>query len=301
MKQQPTLPNLGINSDEKPLSLSRQTTQTSLSEYSSRPGTATSARLTITSDLGKRPPVPTLDSCDFRPGSPAHGDIHAPSASWASASNVSLIGGAGGMGYVPTGQMQGPGAASSAVGYRPGATLTRASTDYSQPTERSYTPWDGPPHAVGRKGRSSPGIYQTGHTRSGTTMSWAHTPGIGPSPTGSRGRQRSTGHDNRYFSPNFDYSNRPSGTPLSRSNTPGSVPAQAYGTGVRSSTIRSTTPANTTYSRSYHPTQAALPRLYTNTSSSAEAYRSYSAEPQSPARSAFTPRTLYRSYTQPAL
>lgn len=303
MKRQPTLPNLdplNSTSDEKPPMLSRQTTQATLPEYNSRPGTSASSALTFPSDLERQPTLPDLDSHDFRPGPPTRTDTHASSASWAShGSNVPLMGGAGEMGYGPPGRMQTPGPTSPGESYNAGSMSNRSYTSYSHSTKRGYPPGIGQRPGAGQSGRSTPGTYQMEPvTRTGTAMSGRQTPGVNPSPIDSHGRWIPAEQNNPYFPPTSDYPAQGSAAVLPRSMTPGGASMRSYTPGVSSST-RSITPATPSHGRSYNPRPPPMPRLHTNASSSGEGYQNYSANSNSPGQPSFTPHTPYRSFTQP--
>jgi Fungal potassium channel len=276
IKRQPTLPNLDAFSpaaDEKPLALSRQTTQTSLSEHNSRPGTAAGNSMSP-SDLERQPTLPSLDSADFRPTPLSRADTLASSASFDSyGSNAPLIAGAGGMGHGPAGRMQSPNAMSPAGSYNSRPTPNRSYGGYSQSTQRSYTPGLGSRPSVGQSGRSTPGTYQMEPVRT------------------------SAEQNNPYFPPSSEYLAQGSVGTLPRSNTPGSASMRSYTPGLPPST-RSITPAASTYGP-YNSGPPPLPRLHTQASSGSGSYHSYTASSHSPAPSSSTPRTPYRSYTQP--
>jgi Fungal potassium channel len=297
-KRQPTLPNLDPSGEEKPPMLSRQTTQTTLPEYASRPGTAGGSALTSPSDLERQPTLPDLNGIDFRPGPPTRSNTHASTSSWDShASHAPLMGAASDMGYGPPGRVQSPGAMSPAS-YNPGPGPNRSYSGYSQSSQRSYTPGNSSRYGGGPNGRSTPGTYQMEPvSRSGTVMSGRQTPGMGASPVDSYGRRTPAEQNNPYFPPSSDYTTRSSSANLPRSNTPGNASMRSYTPGAPPST-RSITPA-TSYSRPYTPGHPPLPQLYTNTSSSSGGYQAYSAGSQSSAQASFTPHTPYRSFTQP--
>jgi len=305
MKRQPTLPNLDSfdpASDEKPPMLSRQTTQTTLPEYSSRPGTAAGSALTSTSDLERQPTLPDLASSEFRPRPPTRVNTHASSTSWAShGSSAPLMGGAAGMGYGEPGRSQSPVGVSLLESYNSRSGLNRSYTGHSQATQRSYTPGNSQRGGIGQAGYSTPGSYQMEPvTRTGTAMSGRQTPGVGPSPVDSYGRRTPSEQNNPYFPPSSDYSAQGSTATLPRSITPGIAPQRSHTPRAPSST-RSITPATPSYSRSYGQAPP-LPDLSTNTSSSVEGYRSYSASSHAHAQSSassFTPHAPYRSFTQP--
>jgi hypothetical protein len=297
MKRQPTLPNLDLTNDEKPPMLSRATTQATLPEYTSQPGTSRSSALTSPSDLERQPTLPDIESADFHPGPPTRVDTHASSASWAShGSNVPLMGGAGGMGYGQPGRMPSPGGMSPADSYGSRSVPDRSYSGYSQSTQRSYTPGIGQQPSISQSGRSRPGMYQMEPIpRVGTAMSGRRTPAANPSPVDSYGRWTPAEQDNPYFPPGSDHSPPGSAATLPRSITPGVAPMRSHTPGAPS---RSITPATPSYGRSYNPEQPPMPRLHTNASSIGGGYQSYSANSNSPAQSSFTPQTPYRSFTQ---
>ena len=300
MKRQPTLPNLDATGDEKPLMLSRQPTLVTLPEYSSRPGTSAGSALTSPSDLERQPTLPDLNSPDFRPGPMTRVGTHASSASWTSqSSNAPLMGAAGEMGYAPPGQVQSPGAVSSAGSYNSRPAPNRFHSGHTQSTQRSYTPGRGARAGIGPDGRSTPGVYQMESiSRSGTIMSGRQTPGYVPSPTNTYGRRTPAEQDNPYFPPTSEATSWGSSATLPRSNTPGNASMRPHTPRVPSSS-RSITPAAPAYSRPDTSQQPSLPRLYTNNTSGSDSYQSYTANTQSPAQSSFTPYTPYRSFTQP--
>jgi Fungal potassium channel len=299
IKRQPTLPNLYANGDEKPSLLSRQTTLTTLPEYSSRPGTSAGSALTSPSDLERQPTLPDLNSPDFRPAPMTRVGTHASSSSWTShGSNAPLMGAAGEMGYGAPGQIQSPGGVSSPGSYSSRAPANRSYTGYSHSAQRSYTPGMGSRPGIGPDGRSTPGTYHMEPvSRSGSVMSGQQIPGFGASPADSYGRRTPGEQNNPYFPSVSDASGRGSSATLPRSNTPGNASMRSHTPGASSST-RSITPATPSY-RPYTPGQPPLPRLHTSNMSGGEGHQNYSASSQSPAQSAFPPRTLYRSYTQP--
>ncbi|RMZ80929.1 hypothetical protein DV737_g2725, partial [Chaetothyriales sp. CBS 132003] len=84
LKKQPTLPSLDTAVDSLP-PLSRQTTSTTLPEYSSRPGSAGN-------DLDSRPPVPSLPQTTAPPPESHASKARGSDTSWASyASNAPLV------------------------------------------------------------------------------------------------------------------------------------------------------------------------------------------------------------------
>jgi Fungal potassium channel len=304
MKRQPTLPNLEpfdpATSDEKPPMLSRQTTQATLPEYSSRPGTAAGSTFTSPSDLERQPTLPDLASSEFRPRPPTRVNTHASATSWAShGSSAPLMGSAGGMGYSEPGRSQSPVGVSPLESYSSRSGLNRSYTGHSQATQRSYTPGNSQRPGMGQGGYSTPGSYQMEPvSRTGTAMSGRQTPGVGPSPVDSYGSWTPAEQNNPYFPPSSDYSAQGSTATLPRSITPGIAPQRSHTPRAPSST-RSITPAIPSHSRSYGQPPP-LPVLPSNTSSSVESYQSYSASSHTHAQSSsFIPNAPYRSFTQP--
>lgn len=279
LKRQPTLPDLDTfasTSDDTPPPLPRFDTP-ALSEYHSRPGTISSSALTSPSDLERQPTLPDLDSADFHPG-----PLNRVDTNTSFASNAPLMGSAGGMGYGPAGRMQSPGDIPSPQGYHSRSASNRSYASYSQATQRSYTPGTGQRPSIGHPSRSAAGIYQMGSvSRSGTDVGGRPTPGE---------------QSNPYFPPSSSHPAQGSAVSLPRSNTSGSSFIPSHTSRAPSST-RSITSATPSHSRPY--AQPALPSLHTHTSSNSGGYRSYSASSYSPAQSAFTPHTPYRSFTQP--
>jgi Fungal potassium channel len=307
MKRQPTLPNLDPfdpTSEEKPPMLSRQTTQATLPEYSSRPGTAAGSAYTSPSDLERQPTLPDLASAEFRPQPPTRVNTYASSTSWAShGSSAPLMAGAGGMGYGEPGRSPSPVGVSPLESYNSRSGVNRSYTGHSQATQRSYTPANSQRAGIGQSGYSTPGSYQMEPvSRSGTAMSGRQTPGVGPSPVESYGRRTPLEQNNPYFPPNSDYSAPGSTATLPRSITPGIAPIRTHTPRAASST-RSITPAPPSSSRSYGPAPP-LPEMPTHPSSSVEGYQSYNAGPHAHAQSSsssssFAPHAPYRSFTQP--
>ena len=295
MKRQPTLPNLDQfdpTSDEKPPMLSRQTTQATLPEYTSRPSTAAGDTMTPLPDLERQPTLPDLDSANFRPGPPPRVDTHASSASWTSyGSNAPLMDGAGGMGHGPPGRMQSPGGMSPSGGYSRSVS-NRSYTGYSQATQRSCTPGISRRPSIGPIGPFAPGTYHMGSIpRSGTATSGHQTDGTCASLIDSYSRPKPIEQNNP---PSSEYSAQGSAVP--RYDTSGNASMRSYIPSVPSPT-RSTNPAIPSYSRPYK--QPPLPRLHTNASSIRGDYQNYSASSCTPAQSSITRPTPYRSYTQP--
>lgn len=161
MKKQPTLPNLGDGSSLPPLS--RQTTMTTLPEYTSRPATSRDSNDAL-------PTLPTLPDIAPRPTMPSRTVTHGSAASWSSyKSDAPLMGNAGDMGFSPD-RAGTPGADNNGGWYgRPPA--NRSVSNLAQPPPRSFSP------ALPRPGtaqgdRNGPGSYQMDPLpRPGTSMS----------------------------------------------------------------------------------------------------------------------------------
>lgn len=308
IKKQPTLPNLGDGYDTDSFSgLSRQTTMTTLPEYSSRLGTDSANSST--------PTLPMLPNTSERPPMPTRTVTHGSAASWSSYnSNAPLMSAAGEMGYSPD-RTQTP--ISENNGPWPGRPLAnRSFTGLSQPPQRSFSP------ALPRPGtaqgdRNGPAYPMDPLPRPGTSMS-----------NSSRGRQPSdssaplpypddrgsmgsgTSFDNPYdnngrrtpaaaMGPSFANIPEEGGrmSPLPGSQYQAPPPARGYPdrsfTPNGSGPPRSMTPnGNGSFARSMTPNgnggpprgmtptgNPTLPRL--QTSQSAGGYVPYSAEPRS--------------------
>lgn len=132
IKKQPTLPNLGDGSSDLGdfPGLSRQTTMTTLPEYSSRPGTSTN---------NSNASLPTLPDLNERPQMPTRVVIQGSETSWTSySSNAPLLSGAGEMGYAPERPPNSAAEGNAAWGSRPAP--NRNFTGMSQSSQRSYSP-----------------------------------------------------------------------------------------------------------------------------------------------------------------
>ncbi|RMZ90727.1 hypothetical protein DV736_g2050, partial [Chaetothyriales sp. CBS 134916] len=175
LKKQPTLPSLDVAIDSLP-PLSRQTTSTTLPEYSSRPGSAGN-------DLDSPPPMPSLPQT-----APAESYYHSKTrgsdTSWSSyASNAPLMHQAADMASSPPGSAANPYTAPGAWNARP------------PPPSRSMTAMSAmsgpspmrPPTA--QSGRNTPRAYpHEPLARPGTTIN------NGPSRAASNGSDNSTYH-----------------------------------------------------------------------------------------------------------
>ncbi|OAP65197.1 hypothetical protein AYL99_01169 [Fonsecaea erecta] len=129
MKKQPTLPNIGDADDDFLSPLSRQTTMTTLPEYSSRPATSRSSDDAIPTlpDIAPRPPMPTRTL------------THGSAASWSSySSNAPLVGSAADMGFGAD-RVQTPASELNSPWYGRQAP-NRSISNLSQPPPRSFSP-----------------------------------------------------------------------------------------------------------------------------------------------------------------
>lgn len=322
IKKQPTLPNLGDSSDTDPFpGLSRQTTMSTLPEYSSRLGTA--------SANSSNPTLPTLPDISDRPPMPTRTVTHGSAASWSSySSNAPLMSGAGDMGYAPD-RAHTP--SSESNGPWPGRPMpNRSFTGLSQPPQRSFSP------ALPRPGtaqgdRNGPAYPLDPLPRPGTSMSNSSRTRY-PSDSSSAlpyPDDRSSTPSNKppsWSGTSFDipYDNNGRRTPAAAmgpsfagipeeggrmSPLPGpqyqtQPPARGYPersfTPNGSAPPRSMTPNGNGLPRSMTPTgNPTLPRL--TTSQSPGGYMPYSAEPRSttPA-SSIPPSATVRMVTEPS-
>lgn len=160
MKKQPTLPNISTDEVDSFGGLSRQTTMTTLPEYSSRPSTGNNSNDSL----------PTLPNVSARPPMPTRTVTHGSAASWDSyQSNAPLIGSAGEMGVAPA-QAQSFGLESAGPWY--GKPLAnRSVTALSQSAQRPFSP-PLPRPGTAQSDRNRPGAYQMDPLpRPGTSMS----------------------------------------------------------------------------------------------------------------------------------
>lgn len=160
IKKQPTLPNLLSSSDDSLPMISRQTTMTTLPEYTSRPGTGRNSD----------DQIPTLPDLASRPPMPMRSTTFGSAGSWGSySSNAPLMGSAADMGYAPErAQTQ----ASDVGGPWYGRTMpNRSMTGLSNPSQRSFSP--APPRSGSAQGdRNGAGTYQMDPLpRPGTSLS----------------------------------------------------------------------------------------------------------------------------------
>lgn len=131
-KRQPTLPDMGVSSTPSLTPISRQSTMTTLPEYSSRPGTAVPME-------EKMPPMPTPIDTNTRPAPRRHMTA-ASDASWSSYnSNAPLMHSATDAGYSSADWVQTPASGvSTPWSARPGPQRNfTGSTDFQ---DRSFTP-----------------------------------------------------------------------------------------------------------------------------------------------------------------
>lgn len=195
-KRQPTLPDLGANGGDSLPALSRQTTMTTLPEYSSRPQTGRNSDESLPS---REPMLPNLSN--QRPGPPTRTATHGSAASWQSYdSNAPLMNEAGGMGYLD--RPQSPASMASGRGSRPvpGRSMTGMS-GVTQSSQRTFSPGPGQRPDVNTSGRKPPGTYQMGPlSRSATNMS-SGPPSTGPMPPMPQGRRTPSNQSNSYFTP----------------------------------------------------------------------------------------------------
>lgn len=300
-KRQPTLPDIGKMETGSMPPLSRQTTMSTLPEYSSRPGTAAPGEDSL-------PPMPTLPQIDTnpRPGPPRRHMTAASDASWASyKSDAPLMNSASDMGYSPADRSaQTPGSnVSTPWSTRPG----RNFTDMPSYSDRAYTP--GPPRpGTSQSHRGPPASYQMDTIqRPGTTMSQRPRPTRMSSdsdtlpPPVTRGmtpvsapqyppglpdmqRMRTPANYNPYF------------PPVSPIPEMGGRGSPAFTPGAPSRSHTPTGPPPRTMTPGHAPP---LPRTQTSTSASSGGYVAFNpgmARTQSPA-----PAGPYRSFTQPEI
>lgn len=165
VKKQPTLPNISTSDLDSLSGLSRQTTMTTLPEYSSRPGTGNNSNDSL----------PTLPDISTRPPMPTRTFTHGSAASWASYnSNAPLMTSAGEMGITPE-RVQTPDSGMPGQWYnKPMA--NRSMTGVSQFPQRSYSPAPPRPGTV-QGDRNGPGAYQMDPLpRPGTSLSNSSRP-----------------------------------------------------------------------------------------------------------------------------
>ena len=163
IKKQPTLPNLGDPTDTASFpDLSRQTTMSTLPEYSSRLGTNSTNTST--------PTLPTLPDITDRPPMPSRSVTHGSGASWSSySSNAPLMGAAGDMGYAPDRTRTPSGENNGPWPGRPGPP-NRSFTGMSQPPQRAFSPAL-PRPGTAQSDRNGPAYPMDPLPRPGTAMS----------------------------------------------------------------------------------------------------------------------------------
>ncbi|KIW24429.1 uncharacterized protein PV07_10143 [Cladophialophora immunda] len=306
MKKQPTLPNIaGADEDSLP-PLSRQTTMTTLPEYTSRPATSRS------SDDA----VPTLPDIAPRPPMPTRTVTHGSAASWSSySSNAPLMGSAADMGFAAD-RVQTPASDVNSPWYGRQAP-NRSISNLSQPPQRSFSPAL-PRPGTAQSDRNGPGAYQMDPLpRPGTSMSSNGRPRYPlenssalPYPD-DRSSTPSTKPPS-WAGPNFDNQVDASGR-----RTPGAAVGPAFSaipeergrnSPLPGPQFRSQTPIQGPPERSFTPTAVGpmravtptggptLPRLQT---SSSGGYIPYSAERSMTPVSSIPPSATIRTVTEP--
>ena len=311
-KKQPTLPSLDPSIDSLP-PLSRQTTMTTLPEYSSRPGSGGRSDDSL-------PAMPLV-----RPG--ARPDVkrsltHQSDASWSSfTSNAPLINSAADMGYSPSDGAPTPSTTPGPWNGRPGGPPSRSMTGMSGAPPRSYSPAPmRPPTGQGGTYPLEPLGRQGTGMSNGSRMQHSNDNGMpypsGPTPqpgmlprsttwdqhSDMQGRRTPAQNVNPHFPPIHEPNNgrnspAPSlGGPM-RSQTPMSGPPRSYTPGG-APPPRSFTPGGPP-PRSYTaggppPSQPTLPRVNTSDSDFG-GYRAFTPEPRS-----MTPASSGRSHMPPS-
>ena len=161
VKKHPTLPDLGDDASLPPLS--RQTTMTTLPEYSSYPVTSNNSSEAL-------PTLPTLPNITPRPTLPSR--TATQETSWSSyRSDAPLMGNAAEMAYVPD-RAHTPGAEVNGGWY--GRPMNRSVTNVSQPPPRSFSPAL-PRPGTAQSDRNGSGSYPMNVLpRPGTSMSNRH-------------------------------------------------------------------------------------------------------------------------------
>ncbi|EXJ89538.1 hypothetical protein A1O3_02605 [Capronia epimyces CBS 606.96] len=318
-KKQPTLPNISTSEVDSLSGLSRQTTMTTLPEYSSRPGTGSNSSESI----------PTLPDIATRPLIPARTVTHGSAASWSSySSNAPLMGSAGEMGQMPD-RAQTPGADVTSPWYSK-PLPNRSMTGLSQLSQRSLSATV-PRPGTAQGDRNGPGSYQMDSLpRPGTSMSNAPRPRY-PSDNSSAlpyPEDRSSASSVKppsWSGPNVDVAADSMGrrTPAAAIGPP--FPGIPEGRGRNSPLpgpqFRAQTPVRGPPERSYTPngigpirsmTPTGVPTLPRLQSPAPGGYAPYSAEPRSMTplsstsasagvRSATEPTRTYTPFGQPGL
>ncbi|KAK5102728.1 Potassium transporter [Lithohypha guttulata] len=175
-KRQPTLPNVDPADTPSMPPLSRQSTMTTLPEYSSRPGTAAPSE-DMLPPMPTLPQIPTLPRIDTNPRPAPRRNLTASSdASWSSyKSDAPLMSSASDMGYSPADRAHTPSSNMAAPwSVRPGQ--ARNTTDMPTYSDRAYTPGPLRP-GTSQSYRGAAGSYQMESIpRPGTGMSQRSRP-----------------------------------------------------------------------------------------------------------------------------
>jgi hypothetical protein len=332
IKRQPTLPLFDDVGELSMPALSRQPTQSTLPEYTSRDG----SDRTSAESLSRKPTLPDVGIIAGRPPPLTRTATHASSASWTTyASNAPLVGEAASMGYSPSAGVQAPASATSA-GWPARPPPSRSMTGMSQSTQRSYTAGFGTRSSSAQGDRNAPGTYPMEPlSRPGTGMSSgpgsSGRRGPRPSPGESQGRRTPTNQYNPYFpavpesgrnTPIDSDTNQPNSQggrmPATQNNSyyPSTVESGRQSPGPQS-LIRSQTPGGTMPpprsftpggSRSVTPGSQSvgselpnLPRLQTAQNSNNSGYAAYAPNNYSNTPTSAAPPGAYRSFTQPNL
>ena len=291
IKRQPTLPMFDDSGELAMPGLSRQPTQSTLPEYSSRDGSnSNSAEI-----LPQQPTIPNIGVASGRPPPPSRTATQTSAASWTSyGSKAPLMGEAAGMGYSPTADVQTPASATSA-GWPARPPPNRSMTGTSQSTQRSYTPGYGTRSSSAQGDRQTPTTFPLEPlSRPGTGNSSAGRRGPSPSPIDSQGRRTPATQYNPYFPP-LPEAGRQSPAPQisTRSQMPiGTMPPPRSFTPGGSRSMASD-PQN------FGRATPTLPRLQTAQSSNNSGYQSYTPNGYSNTPTSAAPQGPYRSFTQP--
>jgi hypothetical protein len=297
-KRQPTLPDLGPNGSDAMFALSRQTTMTTLPEYSSRPQTGRDSDESLPS---REPTLPNMSN--QRPGPPLRSTTHGSAASWQSYdSNAPLMNEAGGMGY--SDRPQSPASMASGWVSRPvpGRSMTGMSS-MTQSSQRSFSPGPGQRPGMNIPGRNTPGTYQMESLSRSTTDMSSGPPSTGPMPPMPQGRRTPSNQSNSNFArPSDDSLGRR--TPADSSNPyfpPISEGRNSPAPSMRPQTSgppRSFTPNSGLPGRSMTPnSQPTIPRLQTQSSMGNSDYVAFSPSAMtSQTPSSMVPAT--RSYSR---
>jgi hypothetical protein len=327
IKRQPTLPLFDDAGGLSMPALSRQPTQSTLPEYTSRDG----SDRTSAESLSRKPTLPDVGLVAGRPPPPTRTATHASSASWASyASNAPLVGEAASMGYSSSAGVQTPASATS-TGWPARLPPNRSMTGMSQSTQRSYTAGFSTRSSSAQGDRNAPGTYPMEPlSRPGTGMSSGPESsgrrGPGPSPNESQGRRTPTNQYNPYFPPlpesgrntpidsdTYQPNSQGRRTPAIQNNSyyPSIGESGRQSPGPQS-LIRSQTPGGTMPPpRSFTPggprsmtpgsqgVGSELPRLQTPQNSNNSGYTAYAPNNYSSTPTSAAPPGAYRSFTQP--